>query len=188
MGQNETLALNGGVFGGVQLRLIVDAVEFDAAGEIQHRLLLVSCPSILAAVCSAAKLPVRGEDVELAVVLAEGRAGVGRAVVVGGLRRSLAPSPTTMVSRMLISLSRSSVKSGSPGPRRRRIMMHIRSAGDILVRMNFSRRRERAQLIGLRHRGHVEVQDQQTMVLVVEDGRDINGCNLRGSGSFFKGR
>jgi hypothetical protein len=46
-------------------------------------------PSILAAVCKCGELAIGVEDVELAVVLAEGGAGVGAAGIVDGLRRSL---------------------------------------------------------------------------------------------------
>ena len=74
----------------LQLRLVVDAVEPQAAGEVDQRLLLVERAQHLDGGLQRGQLAVGVEDVELAVVLAEGRAGVGGAVVVGGLVEALA--------------------------------------------------------------------------------------------------
>ena len=91
---------NRGVDGGMQLRLIVHAVQPDSAGEIQQRLLLVELPQHLHRGLQRRQLPIGIEDVELAVVLPEGGAGVGGAVVAGGFVKPCS-SPTTMVSMMV---------------------------------------------------------------------------------------
>ena len=56
---------------------LFDAVQPQAAGEIDQRLLLVQLPEHLDGGLQRGQLAVGVEDVELAVVLAERRAGVG---------------------------------------------------------------------------------------------------------------
>ncbi len=90
MGQNETPALMAAVDSGVELRLVVDAVEAQAAGKVDERLLLVQLAKHFCRGLKRRELAVGVEDVELAVVLAEGGAGVGAAGVVDGLVVSLA--------------------------------------------------------------------------------------------------
>ena len=84
----------------MQLRLVVHAVQPQAAGEINQRFFLVQRPQHLRGGLQRRQLAVRIEDVELAIVLAECRAGVGGAVVVGGLAKFWS-SPTISVSMML---------------------------------------------------------------------------------------
>ncbi len=137
-GPERHAGADGGVDGGVQLRLVVDAVQPQAAGEVDQRFLLVELAQHLGGGLERGQLAVGVEDVELAVVLAEGRAGVGGAGVVWSISSKPWPSPTISVSRMLNSRSRSSVKScsTSTAPPEYR-MMATRSAGVICVRMNF---------------------------------------------------
>ena len=74
----------------MQLRLIVDAIQPQPAGKVDQRLLLVQLPKHLRRGLQCGELAVGIEDVELAVVLAEGRAGVRAACVIDRLRRVLA--------------------------------------------------------------------------------------------------
>ena len=74
----------------MQLRLVVDAVQPQAAGEVDQRLLLVQLAQHLGGGLQRGELAVRVEDVELAVVLAEGRAGIGAAGIVDGFSVALA--------------------------------------------------------------------------------------------------
>ena len=64
------------------MRLVVDAVELQAAGEINQRLLLVERAQHFGGGLQRGQLAVGVEDVELAVVLSERGAGIGRAGVV----------------------------------------------------------------------------------------------------------
>ena len=92
--------LDGRIDGSVQLGLVVDAIEPQAAGKVDERFLLVKLAKHFGRGLQGGELPVGIEDVELAVVLAECRAGVGAACVVHVFGGSW-PSPTIMVSRML---------------------------------------------------------------------------------------
>ena len=105
-GKNETFGADGGVDGGAQLRLVVDAVQPQAAGEVDQRLLLVELAEHLDGGLQRGQLAVGVEDVELAVVLAEARRSIDG--VSGIVSRS---SPTIIVSRVDSRRSRSSVKS-----------------------------------------------------------------------------
>ena len=73
----------------MQLRLVVETMQRQPAGEIDQHLLLAQPPQHLAAVCSAAELPVRIEQVELAVVLPERRAGIAAGRIVCSVVRLL---------------------------------------------------------------------------------------------------
>ena len=84
-----------------------------AAGEINQRFLLVQLAQHLRGGLQRRQLPVGIENVELAVVLAEGRAGVGGAGVVGGFVEALVFARRSAFRVMLSRRSRSSVKSCS---------------------------------------------------------------------------
>ena len=73
----------------VQLRLIVHPVQAQAAGEVEQGLLLAQLAQHRRRGLQRGKLPVGVEDVEFAVVLAEGRAGIGGAGVAVGLIEAL---------------------------------------------------------------------------------------------------
>ena len=81
--------LDGRIHRGVQLRLVVDAVQAQAAGKVNERLLLVHVPQHPGRGLQRGELAVGIEDVELAVVLPEGRAGVGAAGVVDAVGGAL---------------------------------------------------------------------------------------------------
>ena len=66
----------------MHLRLVIDAVQPQSAGEVDQRFLLVELAQHLSRCLQCGELAVGVEDVELAVVLAEGRAGVGGAGIV----------------------------------------------------------------------------------------------------------
>ena len=63
------------------MRLIVDAVETQSAGEIEDRFLFAELPQHLGRGLQRGKLAVGIKDVELAIVLPEGRSRIRRAVV-----------------------------------------------------------------------------------------------------------
>ncbi len=106
------------------------------------------------------KLTIRVEDVELTIVLAEGRSGVREVLASLVVSSTPWPSPTIMVSVILSSRSWSSVKSCRtctapplvPQDRHQIGRRHLRT------NMNFSAAPKGSQLIRDRHRGHVEVQ------------------------------
>src|SRR3984885_2585407 len=81
---------NSRVDGSVQLCLVINAVEAQAAGEVDERFLFVQLAQHLGRGLQGGELAIGVEDVELAVVLPECGAGVGAAGVVDGLGRSLA--------------------------------------------------------------------------------------------------
>ena len=128
---------DGRVDGGVQLRLVVHAVQPQAAGEVDQRFLLVELAQHLGGGLQRGQLAVGIEDVELAVVLAEGGAGVGGAGVVDGVVEALvfaddhgfddAQQPVAIVGEILQHLHRARLVN---------VMMATRSAGVICVRMN----------------------------------------------------
>ena len=70
-----------GVGGGLELRLVVDAVEVQPAGEVDQHLLLIEIGKQLDGGLQRIQLAVGGEEIELAIVLAEGAAVIGGAVV-----------------------------------------------------------------------------------------------------------
>ena len=70
-----------GVDRGPELRLVVQTVALDAAGEIDQRFFLVERSQHFDGGFERGQLAVRVEDVELGVVLLEGGAGIGGAVV-----------------------------------------------------------------------------------------------------------
>src|SRR5260370_14548189 len=80
---------NGRVDSGLQLSFIIHAIQSQAAGEVDERLLLVQLPQHPGGRLQRGKLAVRIEDVELAVVLAEGSTGISTAGVIDGFSRAL---------------------------------------------------------------------------------------------------
>ena len=74
----------------MKLGLIVDAIQTEAAGEVDQSLLLVDLAEHLGGGLQGGELAIGIEDVELAVVLAEGGAGVGAAGVIDRFDRALA--------------------------------------------------------------------------------------------------
>ena len=160
-----------GVDRGMQLRLVVDAVQPQAAGEINQRLLLVQMPSIFDGGLQSRQLAIRVEDVELAVVLTEGGAGIGAAGVGGRLIEALAFADDHRLDNAQ-QPSRSSVKSCRTCTAPPAILHdghQIR--GSHLRPDELLRRGERAQLIRHRHRRHVEIQRQQPAILVSTSAR-----------------
>ena len=81
---------DGSVDRGVELRLVVCAIQPQTAGEVDQRLLLAELPQHFGGGFERRQLAVGVEDVELAVVLTESGSGIGRAGVVRGFIRSLA--------------------------------------------------------------------------------------------------
>ena len=81
-GPDRHASLDGRVDGGMHLRLVVDAIEAHAAGEINQRLLLVELAEHMRRGLQGGELAVGVEDVEFAVVLSEGGAGVCGAGVI----------------------------------------------------------------------------------------------------------
>ena len=90
-GKIDDVGANRRVDRGAQLRLVVDAVQPQAAGEVDERLLLGQRPQHVDRRLQRRELPVGVEDVELGIVLSEGGADVvsrvGDAVAVAGRRR-----------------------------------------------------------------------------------------------------
>ena len=113
------------------------AVQPQAAGEVDQRFLLAELAQHFRGGLQRGQLAIGIENIELAVVLAEGRAGIGGAGVAADSPKPW-PSPTIIVSMMLSRRSRSSVKScrTSTAPPEYR-MMATRSAEVICVLMNF---------------------------------------------------
>jgi len=74
----------------MKLRLVVDAVETEPAGEVDERLFLVQLGQHLGCGLQCRELSIGIEDVELTVILAKRGAGIGAACIVDGLGRALA--------------------------------------------------------------------------------------------------
>ncbi len=166
MGQKETPGSNGRVDGGVELRLVIDAVEAQAAGEVDERFLLVQLAQHLGRGLQGGELAIGVEDVELAVVLAECGAGVGAAGIVDGLGGSLAfandkgfknaEQLVAIGGEVLQDVDRATLVA-QDGYQVDRGQLR---ANELL------RSRERAQLVGRAHRSHVEVERKQPAILI----------------------
>ena len=89
-GEQRHVGADGGVGGGAQLRLVIDAIEAHAAGKVDERLLLIQIAEHLRGGLNGGKLAVGVEDVEFAIVLAEGGESVRSHVVAVGFLESLA--------------------------------------------------------------------------------------------------
>src|SRR5260370_3715236 len=88
-GPKRNTGPDGCVDGGVQLRLIVNAVQAQPAGEIDESLFLAKRAQHFCCGLQSGQLTVGVEDVEFGIILAEGRAGVSGAGVVDGVSRVL---------------------------------------------------------------------------------------------------
>ena len=73
----------------MHLRLVVDAVQPQVAGKVDERLLLAHLAEHVRRRLQRGQLPVGVEDVKLAVILSEGRTGIGAAGVVRCALQSL---------------------------------------------------------------------------------------------------
>ena len=112
------------------------------------------------------QLAVRVENVELAVILAEGGADIGCAGIIGGVIKTLAftddhglqdaQEAVMIVREILQHVDRSA---GIAQNRYKIRWRHLRPD-------EFLRRIECAQLIGGRHGGHVEVKGQQPAIFI----------------------
>ena len=153
------------VDGGVHLRLVVDAVQPQAAGKVDQRLLLAHLAQHLRRGLQRGELAVGIEDVELAVVLPEGRAGVGAAGVVRCAFQSLAfahdhgfqnaQQPIAVGREVLQNVHRAALIAHD---RHQVRCGHLRAD-------EFLRGVERAHLVGRRHGRHVEIERQQARSL-----------------------
>src|SRR5205807_7439487 len=83
---------DGGVDRGVELRLVVHAIQPQAAGEIDERFLLAKLPQHFGSRLQRGQLTIGIENVELTVVLPECGSRIRSTGVVGGFVRSLALS------------------------------------------------------------------------------------------------
>ena len=84
IGIDRDIRLHGGIDGGFQLRLVLDAGLADAAGNVDQRLLLGQRGQLAHRLFDRGQLAVGIEDVELGLIGDEGRAGI-LAVVVAGI-------------------------------------------------------------------------------------------------------
>jgi hypothetical protein len=164
----------------VHLRLVIDTVEPQAAREVDQRLLLVDLAQHSCRGLQRGELAVCVEDVELAVVLSEGCAGVCAAGIVKGAgqpfsladnhRRQDAQQPVAIGSEILEDVDRAALVAEN-GNRIR--SGHLRAH-------KLLRGLKRAHLIGGRQRCHVEVERQQPPVLVALVlhglGRNLHVC------------
>ena len=166
-----------GVNGGVKLGLVVDAVEAESAGKVDERFLLVQLAEHFRRGLQSGELAVGVEDVELAVVLAEGGAGIGAAGVVDCLSDPW-PSPTIMRlqdAEQLVAIGGEVLQDVD------RAALVAQDGDEIggchLGAEELFRGRERAQLVGRPHGGHVEIKSQQAAILVAfvfrRFGRDL---------------
>ena len=155
-----------GVDRGAQLRLVVDAVQPQAAREVDQRLLLGQRPQHRDRRLQRRQLAIGVEDVELGVVLTERRCP-GRACP--GCRRR--------PSRRRRSELQNDLRSGAVvgeillhphGAALERHDRHQIGRRSICVSMNFCALRVRAHLIGGRHRRQIEVQHQQPAIPVAD--------------------
>ena len=151
----------------MQLRDVVYAVHAQAAGKIDERLLLVHLLQHPGRGLQRGELAVGVEDVELAVVLAEGRAGVRAGRIVNGIDRALAladdhglqdaEQPVAVGGEVLEDVHRSAIEAHDGD----------QVGGGHLRAHEGLRRGQRAQLIAGLHGGHVKVEHQQTLVFVL---------------------
>ena len=160
----------------VQLRLIVDAVQAQAAGEIDQGLLLAQLAKHLGRGLERAQLAVGVEDIELARVLPEGRASVSRARIVDRFGRPLAFADDHGFKN-----AEQAIAVG------RKVLQHIDRAALIAQQRDevgcghlganeFFSGRECANLIRRPHRAHIEIERKQPVIFVpgfaVAFGRD----------------
>ncbi len=125
-------------------------------------------------------MPVGVEDIKFAIVFAERRARVGRAIVGGGLVEALSVADEQLVDhfQQLIAVVGKILQDvyavGERHHRHQIGTLHV--LGDEIDGRGF-----RAQLVGRRHRAHVEIQHQQPAIPVFEIpgrlGGDLNGGN-----------
>ena len=150
----------------MELRLVIDAVEAKSAGKVNERLLLVELAEHLCRGLERGELTIGVEDVEFAVILPEGCAGVGAAGVVDGFGRALAFADNHGVKN-----AEQTVAIGTE------ILQYVDGAalvakdGDKIDRGHLRAdellgRGESAKLITGRHRRHVEIESKQAAILV----------------------
>ncbi len=150
----------------MHLRLVVDAVQTQSAGKVDQRLLFAYLAKHVCGGLQRGELPVSVEDVELAIVLPEGRARIGAAGVVRCAFQPLAfanhhgfqnaQQPIAVGRKVLQDVHRSALVAHD------RHQVH----GRHLRANEFFRSFERAHLVGGRQRGHIEIQGQQPLIFV----------------------
>ena len=143
------------------------------AREINQRLLFAERTQHLRRCLQRRELPIVIEDVELAVVLPKGSAGVRAACVVDRLHRSLpfahdhrlenAEQPIAIPREVLHHIDRSSLIAHDGD----------QIGGGHLCADKLPRRRKSTQLIVGRHRRHVEIERQQPMIAVLRLARAL---------------
>src|ERR1017187_2266722 len=89
-GEESDVGADGGIGGGLELRLVIDTVQTQAAREIQQHLLFVERAEHAHGALQRGKLAIGVEEIELAVVFAEGRAIVGSTIVAEEFVQTLA--------------------------------------------------------------------------------------------------
>ena len=146
-----------------QLRLVVDAVQPQTAGEVDERLLLGESAQQRRRGLQRRQLPVRIEDAELRIVLAEGRADIGIVgdavailVVAEDQRLHHLAQLRPIVGEILLHPHGAAAKRHDRQHVRR---LHV-GVDELL------RGRVRARLVGRRHRRQIEIEDEQSAVAV----------------------
>ena len=157
---------NGRVDGGVQLRLVINAIEAEAAGEVDERFLLVQLAQHFGGGLQGGELAIGVEDVELAVVLSKCGARVGAAGIVDGLGGSLAfaNDESFKDAEQLVAIGGEVLQDVDRTTLVAQDGYQVDSgqlrANELLCC------RERAQLVGRAHRSHVEVKCKQPAILI----------------------
>ncbi len=177
--------LDGGVDRRVELGLVVDAVEAKAAGEVDERFLLVQLAEHLGRGLQRGELAVGVEDVELAVVLAEGGARYRRCWRRRSSRRALAladdqgledaEQPVAVGGEVLQDVDGAAL---------------VAQDGDEIGRGHLRAEEmlgggERAELVGRPHGGHVEVEGEQAAILIALASCGL-GRDLRAGEAFVE--
>ena len=144
----RNVGADGGVDGGLELRLVVHAVALHAAGEIDQRLLLVQRAEHLDGGFQRGQLTVRVEDLEFGSRPGESGGRRRRRFVAVGAVQPLALADDQVVD-VLDSRSRSSVKSSTTLMSLEKVMMAIRSDLVIWVLHEFLGRGLGADLVGM---------------------------------------
>ena len=187
-GEEGHVVADGGVDGGAQLRLVVDAGLADAAGEIDQRLLFGERAQHARRGFQRGQLAVGIEDVEFGVVGGVRRAGVFLVIGAGGaVDREIAAFAD---GQALDDLGQGVAIVGE-------ILQHFQVAREGHDGHQVGRRHLRleeflggglgADLVLNRHAGHVEEHHQQAAVLVLHFA-GLGGRNLVGGDRFHDGR
>src|SRR6202034_2876783 len=177
---------NGGIYGSVQLGLVVQPVQPNAAREIEQRFLFAELAEHHGGGLQRGQLTVRVEDVELAVVLPEGGPSVGGAVVGNGFVEALAfahgdgfddGGKAVAVARKILQHLDRAAGEYHDGDQVRRC--HLRAD-------EFPGGFERAYLIARWQCGHIEIEGEQPVVLVPRAAWSLSRDSTLGE--FFQDR